>query len=382
MKGTGRGSVTSAPLALALLVAAVRLAGCRDYGSEATQGGAGNAEQGGAGNPAQGGAGNAEQGGAGNPAHGGSPTDSSAGASLGGEAGAAGEKGDAKPPLSVGGAGGGGAAGQGELTDELRTPADFEGLVLWLRASSCLADGESRVGNCPDASGKGNDANQLDAALRPLLVPDALNARAVLHFDGGDAEPTKFAASSLRVEDSSSLQLGIDDFSIVIVARWNNDAAASYTIEGNVAVVHYGGYGGIFQKVQTASPYRGISLFANYPLGNVGVPSLRRFVAQLEFATSLTLSYSANLNDNVYRVYGARRYDHDKLEVTINGNPEGLSQVTKDIDASASFQPIFLGGATGQPFRGDIAEVVMLRGAVAFEQLRGLELGLMAKYDL
>ncbi len=57
------------------------------------------------------------------------------------------------------------------------------GLGLWLRADD-LASGA--VSRWPDFSGSANDAVQAGAAQRPTVVPNAMNGRAVVRFDGVD----------------------------------------------------------------------------------------------------------------------------------------------------------------------------------------------------
>lgn len=360
---------------LALLTVSARMAACRDYATDEASHGRGGEAAGGR-STAGAEAGSDLRGGAGENLPG-------AGASLGGASaglphdipgGFAGMAGDANAPL----------AGTGGQPFEPTSPADFKGkgLVLWFGADACSYDQDSRVSQCADGSGFGNRALQPTPASRPLFVENSLNGHPTLRFDGGAAVPSAYVPSVLRIEDSESLHFGTDDFAVIVVARYENSPTVAYTLNGGFATVQYGGYGGIIAKVEPISPYSGLSLFANYPLGNVTMPALRRVVAQLELGTSFTLSASINLNDNHYRVYTAHRFDKRWLELRINGHNNGLSQMAADIDASAVNQPVFVGGGAGQPLRGDIAELAWIKGPTSEQQLSQLELTLVAKYAL
>ncbi len=294
---------------------------------------------------------------------GGDPTSS---AGLGGT-GMAGE-----PEVIGGEAGIAGAGGQAP-EPETASPGDFEGLVLWLEASTCTTDEDSRASLCPDGSLSMNDGTQVDAAVRPKLLPAALNGHSVLSFDGGPAGEASLVVTAVVVADALSLRLGTEDFTLALVARWRNSP--------QVQPSAYGGYGVILQKAQDTFPYRGYALFANYPAGYVNVNAYRRFAAQMEFGTATVQSYSVDLNDNEYRLCLTQR-SPEELALRINGASNGAIQVAPGIDASAPYVPLSIGGGPGAPLRGEIAEIVLIRGAITQSDLGKLEAGLMQKYAL
>src|SRR5439155_12098304 len=60
-----------------------------------------------------------------------------------------------------------------------------DGLQLWLRADEGVtADANGAVTAWTDGSGKGNNATQSDATAAPRLVPDAINSKPAVRFDG------------------------------------------------------------------------------------------------------------------------------------------------------------------------------------------------------
>lgn len=263
------------------------------------------------------------------------------------------------------------SGGEGGAPVGLVEPDDFDGLVLWLKASSCSFDSNLRVSSCPDESGLDNDAVAPAEERRPKLLATALNGHDCLEFDGGDPAPTNVVASRLSVADAASIRFGTDEVSVVLAARWRNPHHVTST---------YGGYGGLLHKAEPISPFRGLAVFANYP-ASYAQQSVRRLAVQLELSTSLAFSYSVNLNDDEFRVYSARRAG-ERLEVRINGRSEGAAQVSPETDLSALGEPILIGGQDNAPLRGDIAEIVLIRGATTESMLAGLERGLMLKYGL
>jgi hypothetical protein len=65
------------------------------------------------------------------------------------------------------------------------TPAAVAGLALWVRADAGVEpDASGRVGAWRDQSGKANDLTQSASGQQPMLVADAQNGLPALHFDG------------------------------------------------------------------------------------------------------------------------------------------------------------------------------------------------------
>jgi len=359
-----RGVASLRPVGAVLIAFFLRAAACRDYDPQYPGGGAGekSAGDGGArdhgGAGARGGAQDMVGGTANEPPNpqpdGGDGGFASAGGAEAGGASAGGEDASA------------GAGGEGDTPTVGLEPGAFDNLALWLEASdsSCSLGADNRVSWCRDLSGKGNHAFQSDPLLKPKYGAALVNGRPALTFDG---EP-----SVMIVADHASLQFGSDEFMYLVVARWRNEAEPSAA---------YGGYGSLLAKVEAASPYRGVALLANYPAVFPDLPALRRFAVQLEASGGLVLSYSNYLNDDAFRVYAARRVG-ERLEMRINGEVQAATQIAIELDVSAKGQALWIGGPKGQQLRGDIAEIIALKGAIGEVGLDRLESHLLRKFGL
>jgi hypothetical protein len=108
---------------------------------------------------------------------------------------------------------------------------------------------------------------------------------------------------------------------------------------------------------------------------------MRRFAAQLQVVETVAFSYSNELNDNVFRLYVARRLGTD-LELFINGILEGRSVITGQPNVDTLNEPLVIGGYHVQPLRGDVSELVVIGGALSDGEFHALQRGLMAKYEL
>jgi hypothetical protein len=247
-------------------------------------------------------------------------------------------------------------------------PSDLPGLALWLEATSalCTRDATEEVSRCADQSRNGNDAVQPESLRQPTFVPESSHDHATLRFDN---DP-----STLLVADHESLHFGGSDFSYLVVARWRNSPQA---------VSGYSGYGILLAKQYQWHPYFGVALYANFPSpGRPGdLPAMRRFAAQLEVVEAVALSYSNQLNDDIFRLYAARRVGSD-LQLYVNGTLEGRSVITGQVNVDALNEPLVLGGNWSQPLRGDISEVVVIGGALSDGEFKALQRGLIAKYEL
>lgn len=369
MRGTAPG------IALTLLVA-LRLGACREFDSS-TSDAAGGADGSGdmsGGAPA---GGKAPLTSAGQLNAGGSRSQDPAGGS-GDSAGYGGEPSDGGTGETSAGHGGGesvpaSGAGAGGDTGTASTPLapdDFTGLAWWLEASTCETAsiggaGSDEVEACPDSSGNANQAVATAEDTPPVLVDDALNGRAVLRFEG--------SPSILSVADAPSLRFAQSQFTLLLVARWRN-------VERVTDV--YGGCGVILTKVGSQHPFTGLALYANYPQYSAHIPAMTRFAGQLEQGSAFALSATTDVNDDQFRIYGMRRLSPVEMELRINGRREGTSQLKSELDASARGFPLVLGGNVIQPLRGDIAEVVAIRGQIGDEDVSRLERHLFEKYAL
>ncbi len=257
----------------------------------------------------------------------------------------------------------GGAGGAPEPTSI--EPGDLEGLALWLEVSTdtCVRDAQDQVSSCADLSGNANHAAQADAALQPTFIAANLPSRPALRFDD---EP-----SILLIADSPTLRFGEGDCTFMLVGRWRNDHLPTAT---------YAGAGVMLAKQNQTFPYEGMVFFANYQ-SLYGAPSMRRLGIQLALGGTLALSASGNLNDDVFRLYVARRVGQD-LEVRINGAFEGRTRINEPTSIDGAGQPLILGGQVGYQLRGDISELVVIGGALPESDLVRLENGLRTKHGL
>lgn len=273
---------------------------------------------------------------------------------------------------------GGGSEGGAPLRETLK-PADFERLALWLDATAedCSIDSKQKVVQWLDHSGNGNDANADPQFAMPTFTQGVVNGHAALHFLAQLNNNLPDEPSLLVVRDSNSLQFGNEDFAYLVVARNNN----SVQPRAVGLAPTYIGSGVLLSKQDSFLPYRGVALLCNYPSNITGSPAYSRFGIQLEAGGALTLSYSDQLNDSLFRLYVARRSGAD-LAVRINGAAEGVSRVASDLDASAARRNLLIGGVSTQPFVGDIAELAVIRGHVADPDLAAIERYFLGKYAL
>ncbi|HKY35027.1 MAG TPA: hypothetical protein VJN18_03740 [Polyangiaceae bacterium] len=272
---------------------------------------------------------------------------------------------------ALGGSMSGPGAG-GEAVEPLE-PSAIEGLTLWLTAGKewCSEVANHEVTSWTDRSSHHNDAKERRGVARPKYLEITLTGHPSLRFEA--------APSNLVVPDHRSLRFGEGDFAYVVVARLRNDPQPAYDAHGEVI---YAGSGSILSKLEAPAPHRGIAMFANYPTPDHGSQAYRRLAVQLSLGGVLTLSYTDRVNDDVFRVYTARRKAGSDIEIRINGEPEGRSMISGALDVSAEGSDLLIGGWGIQPFAGDISEIVALRGSIDDRQLAGLERGLLEKYRL
>lgn len=262
-------------------------------------------------------------------------------------------------------------------------PNRIDGLALWLIASSsnCTTVGDDqRVTRWADASGYGNDAMAENSGVQsPRLITGEANGYDVLRFTPLESASSYYLPERLVVPDDQSLHLAAGDFSVVLVGRYSNQATPKYN-EGD-DIVRYNGAGTFLAKQEHIFPYRGIYLAANYPGPFVPVAAQTRLAIQLELGGALAFSYSDQLNDGTLRVYGVRRRSTD-VGLFVNGVREGGTSATNIANLSAVAYPLVLGGEPGQPLKGEVAEIVMVKGAISDADFSGLGRYLMQKYGL
>lgn len=347
-----------AAVALGLLASSVWLpTSCHSYPTSPSDGAAAGATEFGPANATDAGAG-------GTPAE--SQTGGAAAESPTGGSGNAGRGGDTARG-SDGDAGSGGDADSLDLLD----PTSFPGVALWLEAAydhCSVNDAEGHIEQCTDRSSHSNHAQQALADRRPTLTKTLLNGHATMHFESPD-----WRARSLVVADTESLRLAKRDFTVALVAAWTNSTG--------VVQNEYGGYGILLTKQASSAPFSGLTLLANYPGLAANHPTASRFAVQLDLDGSYALSASVKLNDSRFRLLVARRTGLE-LEVRVNGISQTRMQTESVRDISNEGYPLVIGGVDHSALSGDIAEVVLIGGAVPESKVGQLEAYFLQKYRL
>jgi hypothetical protein len=215
------------------------------------------------------------------------------------------------------------------------------GIVLWLEASKGVTMVQGAVTKWADQTKNGNHAVQNDATLQPVWKPSVINARPAIHFTN------QGSCSRLTLADSPSLRWGAGDFSIVMVARFNNVAWTGTDV----------GYGLLFGRVQNGS-YRLITFLANDAVAMS--PGLSGS------AGGANANGGGTFNDNVARSYGFDRVGFG-IWLTAQGSgvgPGGVMGTLEDLDGNNSTD--IIGSYPMEPtfcLNGDIAEIVAIKGS-------------------
>lgn len=236
---------------------------------------------------------------------------------------------------------------------------DLPGLVLWLDASQGITQSNNLVSVWADQSAAKNNASMSIQAFRPTWVPTAINGKSAIHFENADGG---VSGTHLTIADASSLQWGTGDFYVSVVVRYTNAANA---------------YGTIFMKQTIPAPYSGPAIFANFPQPTTSVSG------QVMNMAVVTTSYT-NLNDGAARQISFAR-SSGGLTIRLNGMVVGSlsnANTTTSVDAVGSDFTLGANAAGGQALRGDIAEVIAVKGAISAGDLTAVEGYLRTKYAL
>jgi hypothetical protein len=282
----------------------------------------------------------------------------------------------------VAGASSGGFGGEGgHHSVKSLSPAEVEKVVLWLRASpqTCVRDDDQRISVWLDASGNGNDAKPDTSLLPPRYISDETGDHDVVRFTPLESLESAHLPERLLIADDESLHIADGDFSILLVGKFSNSDNPAVVDADNTVL--YNGAGTLLAKQEHSEPYPGILWMANYPSPFGRVRAQTRLAVQLELGGAMAMSYSDQMNQGDLRLYGLRRRGTD-LGLFVNGEREGGTHVAADTNLSAVNFPVVLGGEPVQPLRGDIAEVVLVKGALSDAEQEGLQTYLMETYGL
>jgi hypothetical protein len=243
------------------------------------------------------------------------------------------------------------------------SPSQLTGLALWLDADKGVTAGAgNKVSVWADQSPRGNNASQTVAARQPTVATGVVNGHPVIRFDG--------TANVLVVPDAQTLQFGMEDFTIAVVGSWTNVQSA------------YAAF--LTKQIEPTYPYLGYSVWANFPQP---APSTK-FGFQIDAATDFATTAAASLNDGAPRLYVSKRAG-TAMEIRVGGAADGSFTATSIKNVSATGYKLSVGGhesADGasviQLLKGDIAEIVIVRGALSTTDLQKLETYLKTKYGL
>ncbi|HKP56273.1 MAG TPA: hypothetical protein VJV78_06125 [Polyangiales bacterium] len=211
-----------------------------------------------------------------------------------------------------------------------------------------------------DRSDARNHAVARSERTSPSFAEVALNGRPALLFDG--------KGQHLAVEDASALQFGTGDFTLAAVLRHTTPTASEW------------GYGCIASKQESTHPYLGPSLWGNSE-GRTG-----QLLGQLAYHSQRVLSGADDLNQGGPLLAVLQRRSvrgGTKLILRVNGN-EARSTLGPTVDVSAPGSPLHIGSTPDprQALRGNIAEIVAIKGPLAEADSESLEAYLREKYGL
>jgi hypothetical protein len=248
------------------------------------------------------------------------------------------------------------------------TPLSLRGLALWLDAATGVEVDGADVTGWRDQSPYHHHAFAPFATLRPVLLDQGLGRHPAVAFAAmGDM---------LVVSDDPSLRFGTKDMIVEMVLRHSTPTTPLHCTSG---------YALLFGKALTNPPWRGMSLFANYPTWNMGVETSHPlYGAQLDNLHSTTTTDGVPYNDDVPRIFAAYR-DSNYLRIRVNGAPAGLVYMPPEngapvnLDAPGSNIGIGSDFTDTQCLRGAIAEIVVATD-VTLEDLTALDAYLFDKY--
>jgi hypothetical protein len=256
-----------------------------------------------------------------------------------------------------------GSAGDGSADAAVFTPLDFGSrLVLWLDGSQMLKTRDAGIDASPvitdwnDLSTSHNNAHIFEGEPRELLGDAGIHGLPVVNFDGN---------SGLSIPESASLVWGTGDFSLYVVFRYQGVPLFSL----------------VAGKYDPVVPFPGPNLYANY-----FIPCLSTNIAARLDSTHFVQTQDGGYDNDQMRVVGMRRTGtHLELRV------DGVSNVTDDagfpdggvVDVSAPDASFYIGARpTGAQLKGDVAEVLGVKGTLSDADVEALEAYLKKKYGL
>jgi hypothetical protein len=238
---------------------------------------------------------------------------------------------------------------QGEFTN-LLFPFPASGLRLWLRADSLVTQTGGAVSQWNDLSPQSNHATQGTPASRPLFVPNALNGRPVIRFDGVND----------WLDGNIGTQVGRDR-SLFIVYRRNTFLANGGIFSLRSASGNDWNSTDAMALTHSSTNSQGVMLAQN-PLFYSGIDSVN---------TYRFLSIIRNVDSVTMRINGITQ------QPTQNGPSTSLNTTGYRLGARASN-----GSQLSLHSNIDIAEVLLYNRGLSNQERLAVEAYLAAKYGL
>jgi hypothetical protein len=258
-------------------------------------------------------------------------------------------------------------------------PGTVPGLVLWLDAAKNVTQTGNRISKWGDQTSHKNDASQAIVAdggtgdRQPSLVAAGINGLPTVHFDRGAAgNGTTGQMLLIPNNTDKSLEWGMGDFYVAVVARFDNDPADGLSR----------GSGVFFTKITGGSSgtNTGVMLTGN-------IPSASAASQGLDFITSTTpgdgVSVATKYWDGNARIFTASRVGK-VLDLAVNGVSVGTSTSTGN-DVSNPSLSVRIGADGDAAFlrlNGDISEELAVKGPINLADRAGIMGYLKAKYGL
>jgi len=229
------------------------------------------------------------------------------------------------------------------------------GLALWLDGSKGVtSDGSGNVSKWADQSGNANDAVQATANRQPSIVTPGINGKSVIRFN-----PPSALYPYLTIPDATTLRLGTGDFYITAVAKRPVDNAFLNCV---------------LSKQNAGAPFAGYAVYLNLSAPHAG--------GQLDANTNI-LSSGGPYGDGVARQFGFARTSNTAT-FRVNGATQGTLPSTA-VNSDAPGVALSIGGVAPSglhPLVGDLAELVIVKGAISTSDMAAIEAYLQAKYAL
>lgn len=233
-----------------------------------------------------------------------------------------------------------------EIFSQSFSPSDLSNLALWLRADAAVTLNGNAVSSWADQSGNSYDASQPTTNLQPLLVnPVELCGKPAIKFDGANDELDGFQIPNL---DNSSI-------SLFIVGRTN-------IITGNRA---------LFSVNNLSTGMRMWHQGASYEFRNNGSP-----------VTGLTAPINYNFVANDYCLMGVVKDFGVSIDLYKNTTLAKHSTTALAVGTFSNANYI-LGrvlGSSSSFLNGEIAEIILYKGALTTIERQQVETYLEDKY--